>query len=205
VLSPARLLGGVALGLVLAALALVFLPGRAGFGELSPGLLLSCGTFWAGVFVFASLLVLRPHTRGVINWRSVGATGLVAMGAAMVLTRSCSVITIVETLRATAWGAGAFGGLGIAAAYCVVGALYAAVPLLLAAAILRDRATPRPLAQGLVTGGLLFVLMAPAILLQCGPFAAGVVASWLIGTLLGSLVGGPAGSWLVARPAPASA
>lgn len=199
VFTPVRLLMGAALGVALSVMAMFFLPGRPAFSAISPALLLSCGTFWAGVFGFASLLALSNQAKGLVNWRGVGLGGLLGMGAFMALTRSCSVLTIIELCRRTAWGGTVLDSVGLEGAYFLLGALYAAVPLVAASLLLRERRTSRPLVQGLASGALLFALLVPAILLQCEPFAAGVVTSWIVGTLVGSLVGGPAGSWAASR------
>lgn len=199
VFTPARLLMGAALGVVLSAVAMFFLPGRPAFSAISPTLLLSCGTFWAGVFGFASLLTLRDQAKGLVNWRGVGLAGLLGMGASMALTRSCSVLTIIEVCRRTAWGSTVLDTVGLEGAYFLLGALYAAAPLMAVSPFLRKRQASRPLVQGLASGALLFALLMPAILLQCEPFTAGVVTSWIVGTLVGSLIGGPAGSWAASR------
>lgn len=206
VFTPGRLLMGAALGVVLSAMAMLFLPGRPALSAISPTLLVSCGTFWAGVFGFASLLTLRNPTRGVVNWRGVGLAGLLGMGASMALTRSCSVLTIIQVCQRTAWGSTVLDTVGLEGAYFLLGALYAVIPLVVVSLFLRQREPSlRPLAHGLASGALLFALLVPAILLQCEPFTAGAVTSWIVGTLVGSLIGGPAGSWAASRLAGAHA
>ncbi|MGH7819494.1 MAG: anti-sigma factor family protein [Candidatus Binatia bacterium] len=194
-----RLLGGVALGIALAVVAIAFLPGRAALSQISPALLLSCAAFWAGVFVFASLLLLRPGDHGGSSWRSVGLAGLLAMGGSMILTRSCDVVTLVHACARSPWCGAVMGRVGLEGGYFVVGSLYAALPLVVALLLVRGTPPLRPIHQGLVAGALLFALLMPAILLQCVPFTAGMVVSWLGGTLVGSLVAGAAGSWAAMR------
>ena len=203
--SPARLAAGIAAGIGLALLAVLLLPGRASLAEVSPSLLLSCAAFWAGVFAFASLLVLRPREPGMVDWRIVGMTGLLAMGGAMVLTRSCDVVTLVSACRRNPACAAAVTAIGVEGAYFLAGAAYSALPLFVAFLLVRGGSATRPVFQGLLAGALLFALLLPAILLQCAPFTAGLVVSWLAGTLAGGLVAGPAGSWIGARMSPARA
>lgn len=194
-----RLLGGVALGIALAVAAIAFLPGRAALSQISPALLLSCAAFWAGVFVFASLLLLRPGNDGASSWRTVGLAGLLAMGGSMLLTRSCDVVTLVHACARSPWCGMVTGLVGIEGGYFIVGALYAALPLVVALLLVRGDPPLRPLHQGLIAGALVFALLMPAVLLQCVPFTAGLVTSWLGGTLVGSLVAGAAGSWAATR------
>lgn len=206
VFTPGRLLMGAALGVALSAMAMLFLPGRPALSAISPTLLLSCGTFWAGVFAFASLLTLRNPARGVVNWRGVGLAGLLAMGGFMVLTRSCSMLTIIDACRRSAWGNAMLDAVGVEGSYLLLGALYAAIPLVVVSLFLREREPSLlPLAHGLASGVLLFALLLPAILLQCEPFTAGAVTSWIVGSLAGSLIGGPVGSWAASRLAGAYA
>lgn len=198
--SAGRLIGGVALGILLAVAAVVLLPGRAALSQISPALLLSCAAFWAGVFVFTSLLLLRPREEeGMANWRRVGLAGLLAMGGSMLLTRSCDVVTLVHACARSPWCGTVTGLVGIEGGYFIVGALYAALPLVVALLLVRGTPPMRSLHQGLIAGALLFALLMPAILLQCVPFTVGLVTSWLAGTLVGSLVAGAAGSWAAMR------
>jgi hypothetical protein len=194
-----RLLGAAALGVALAVAAVLVLPGRASLAEVPPALLLSCAAFWAGVFVFASLLALRPAGERGSAWRTVGLAGLLALGGSMLLARSCDVVTLVRACARSRWCGAVLEGLGVESGYFVAGALYAALPLTVALLLVRGGASLRPVPQGLIAGGLLFALLVPAILLQCVPFTWGLVASWLGGALFGSLLAGAAGPWAAAR------
>src|SRR5207302_5171292 len=71
-------------------------------------------------------------------------------------------------------------GAGLGPLFFAVGTVYAAVPLLLFAtsAARLWRLRPR---RVLVAGGFFFMLVAPAIFLQCSYFTAGALLAWLLG------------------------
>jgi hypothetical protein len=58
--------------------------------------------------------------------------------------------------------------------------------------------------SALLAGGFFFVLVAPAIFLQCAFFTVGALAAWLLGTVAGSVAGSAASSLFASRSQPAA-
>jgi hypothetical protein len=79
--------------------------------------------------------------------------------------------------------------LGVGGSSIVFGLGYGLFPGFLAALFGGRMLAERPLANGLVAGGVVFLLATPVIYLQSAPFTSGVIASWLAGTAVGALCG----------------
>ena len=79
--------------------------------------------------------------------------------------------------------------LGIGGSSVVFGFGYGLFPGFLAALFGGNILAERPLANGLVTGAVVFLLASPVIYLQSAPFTSGVVVSWIAGTAAGAICG----------------
>lgn len=155
-----------------------------------------CAALWASVYGLAFALLVSSR-RGS-PWRTSVGRGLVAAGAGLLLVRFCPLeagqpgfaIPLVADLAARAAGSPAHAfGLGMAVV---------ALPLVLAILVIPTRR--RPLAgQGeLVTAGIAFALLAPALYLTSSFLALAGLAALLAGAGAGAL--GPiAVEWTILR------
>src|SRR5579875_135643 len=120
--------------------------------------------------------------------------GLAAMGLSLALTGSCSIGQALDYCKMSPAMRHLFAGVQSQTQYFLLGSLYSLLPLLIASAIVGIKAPRRPVVLGLMAGGVFVALTLPAILLQCGAFSVGVSLSWIFGSVVGALVGGPVGS-----------
>jgi len=79
--------------------------------------------------------------------------------------------------------------LGAGGSSLVFGFAYGVFPGFLAALFGGRMLAERPIANGLLAAGVVFLLATPVIYLQSAPFTSGVIASWLAGTAAGTLCG----------------
>ncbi|MDQ7052373.1 MAG: zf-HC2 domain-containing protein [candidate division KSB1 bacterium] len=154
------------------------------------------GAMWTGLFALVFYLFSMGMRLQEHSWRFLAQTSLVAIGIFFVITvfsplphsvRFCSNFNLTQPLMER---------LSIGGAYFVFGVVYALVPMAIGAFVAAGRYAGHPLLRGSLAGGVFMLLLAPAIFLQCAPFALGVVLGWFGGALLGSLIGGALGYWI---------
>ena len=145
---------------------------------------------WSGVFILAFWTLLR-------RWHEdpqLGHLVLVALAAAGLFLAGNHFLPLPAVVQ---WCATRLGA-GLGPLFFAMGTLYATIPLLLFATSASRRWHVRP-RRVLIAGGFFFMLVAPAIFLQCAYFTAGALFAWLLGAVVGSLAASAAGSWLGAR------
>jgi hypothetical protein len=157
--------------------------------------LAALGILWAVLYGSMFLAALG-------SWAPVkhlASVALLAGGLAILLTPVLSIPQVVEACSALVGGAK--GSVVLNVLLFVVGGLYTAVPLLVAHRIRGQPSAPASPGQGLTSGLLYLVLVAPVFYLQCAALALGVGATWMAGAIVGVLAGGPAGLWLAGQRA----
>ena len=157
--------------------------------------LAALGILWAVLYGGMFLAALG-------SWAPVkhlASVALLAGGLAILLTPVLSIPEVVEACSALLGRAK--GSVVLNVLLFVVGGLYTAVPLLVAHRIRGQQPGPVFPSQGLASGLLYLVLVAPVFYLQCAALALGVGATWMAGAIVGVLAGGPAGLWLAGHRA----
>ena len=169
---------------------LLLLHTRGLLGGIGPLSLAAGAVGWAGVFILAFWTLLRrwgvDPQLGHLMLGALSAAGLFLVGNHLL------------PLPAVVQWCSTRVGAGLGPLFFVVGTVYAAVPLLLFATSAARLRPPRP-RRVLVAGGFFFMLVAPAIFLQCGYFTAGALLAWLLGAVAGSIFASAAGYWLGTR------
>lgn len=157
------------------------------------------GVLW--VVLYGGLFLVALGRR--VRLQHLARVALLAGGLAILFTPVLSIPEVVEAC--SAWLAGAKGSLALNALLFVVGGLYTAAPLLVAHVVMGRQPRQGPSSQGLASGLLYLMLIAPVVYLQCAALALGVGATWMAGGIVGVLGGGPAGMWLAWQRRAASA
>ena len=180
----------IAFGTAAAFASLLLLHTRGLLGGIGPLRLAAGAVVWAGIFILAFWTLLRrwgvDPQLGHLMLGALSAAGLFLVG------------NHVLPLPAVVQWCSTRVGAGLGPLFFAVGTIYAAVPLLLFAtsAARLWRLRPR---RVLVAGGFFFMLVAPAIFLQCSYFTAGALLAWLLGAVAGSIFASAAGYWLGTR------
>jgi len=199
---PARLVGAIPLDGILsvgfgsaATFASLFLLHARGLLEGIAPLAIAAGTVaWAGLFTLAFWTLLRRRDAdpqlGRLVLGSLSAAGLFLIGN-----------HLLPLPNVVQWCSSHLGAR-LGPLYFGLGALYAAVPLMLLP-IRASRFRPGP-RSALLAGGFFFILVAPAIFLQCAFFTVGALVAWLLGTVAGSVAGSAASSLFASRSQPAA-
>jgi anti-sigma factor RsiW len=154
-----------------------------------PFMLAALGILWAILYAGMFVMALGHWTQ----LRELARVALLAGGLAIVLTPVLSIPEVVEAC--SAWAGVAKGSLALNVLLFIVGGLYSAVPLLIGH-LVTGRAPGARRSQGLASGLLYLVLVAPAFYLQCAALVMGTGTTWMAGAIVGVLAGGPAGMWL---------
>ena len=144
---------------------------------------------WAGLFTLAFWTLLRrrdadPQLGGLVLG-SLSAAGLFLIGN-----------HLLPLPNVVHWCSSHLGAR-LGPLFFGLGALYAAVPLMLLP--IRASRFPPGARSALLAGGFFFILVAPAIFLQCAFFTVGALAAWLLGTVAGSVAGSAARSLFASR------
>src|SRR5712692_2086824 len=169
---------------------LLLLHSRGLLAGVGPLRLAAGALVWAGVFIFAFWTLLRR--RGAdpqLGHLVLGA--LAAAGLFLVGNHLLPLPAVVQWCSTRL-------GTGLGPLFFAMGTVYAAIPLLLFATSASRRWHVRP-RRVLIAGGFFFMLVAPAIFLQCAYFTAGALFAWLLGAVAGSLAASAAGYWLGTR------
>ena len=180
----------IVFGTAAAFASLLLLHTRGLLGGIGPLSLAAGAVGWAAVFILAFWTLLRrwgvDPQLGHLMLGALSAAGLFLVGNHLL------------PLPAVVQWCSTRVGAGLGPLFFVVGTVYAAVPLLLFATSAARLGPPRP-RRVLVAGGFFFLLVAPAIFLQCAYFTAGALLAWLLGAVAGSIFASAAGYWLGTR------
>ncbi len=169
---------------------LLLLHSRGLLDGMGPLRLAAGAVVWAGVFILAFWTLLR-------RWGVDPQLGHLVLGALAAAGLFLAGNHLVPLPAVVQWCSTRLGA-GLGPLFFATGTVYAAVPLLLFATSASRRWRPRP-RRALIAGGFFFILVAPAIFLQCAYFTAGALFAWLLGAVAGSLAASAAGYWLGTR------
>lgn len=179
----------VASGLLVAAATLSLLGGLVWGSALPQGHLFFCAAIFTGLVVGAFSWIYSATTVNGVHLDAAARVGLLAMTITVAATTAC------PELHVLIWWDGSYVGrrftdlLGAGGSSLVFGFVYGLFPGFLAALFGGRLLSERPLANGLVAVGVVFLLATPVIYLQSAPFTSGVIASWLAGAAAGTLCG----------------
>jgi hypothetical protein len=196
---PARRVAGMPLDAVLSVVfgsaasfaSLFLLHARGMLDGIGPLAVAGGAVAWAGLFTLAFWTLLR-------RWDSDPQLGHLVLGSLSAAGLFLIGNHLLPLPHVVQWCSTRLGA-GLGPLFFGLGALYAAVPLVLFS-IRSSRWRPRP-RRALLAGGCFFFLVAPAIFLQCAFFTVGALLAWLLGALAGSAVGSAA-SYLFANRSP---
>jgi hypothetical protein len=190
---PLREAGRVALAVgsaLLVAFATLFLLGGLIWGGALPdGHLFFCAAIFTGLLVGAFSLIYSATTVNGVHLDAAARVGVLSLAVTVAATFACPELHVLAWWDRSGVGAWLTGLLGAGASSLVFGFGYGLVPGFLGALFGGRLLAERPIANGLVAAGVVFVLAAPVLYLQSAPFAAGVVASWAAGTAAGTVCG----------------
>ncbi len=155
--------------------------------------------FWIALYaeVFRWLSPEAGNQGAISQW--IARASLIAMSLFLVfsfLQPVPSCVAMCETATGSIIGSGVWLERN---AFCLFGMLYAFLPTLFATVFSRSQAVMRPIIHGSAAGLAFLLISAPGIILQCPEWTAGIVVSWTVGALLGSLGGGTIGTWIKVR------
>jgi len=176
-------------GLLVAAATLALLGGLVWGSTLPRGHLFFCAAMYTGLLVGAFSWVYSATTVNGVHLDGAARVGLLALAITVAATTACPELHVLAWWDRSAMGQWFTHLLGAGGSSVVFGFAYGLFPGFLAALFGGQLIADRPLANGLVAGAVVFLLAIPVIYLQSSPFTAGVVASWLVGTAVGTLCG----------------
>lgn len=149
---------------------------------------------WAGLFTLAFWTLLR-------RWDSDPQLGHLLLGSLSAAGFFLIGNHLLPLPNVVQWCSSHLGAR-LGPLFFGLGALYAAVPLVLFS-IRASRFRPGP-RRALLAGGFFFFLVAPAIFLQCAFFTLGALAAWLLGAVAGSVAGSAANYLFASRSHPSA-
>lgn len=176
-------------GLLVAAATLSLLGGLIWASALPQGHLFFCAAIFTGLLVGAFSWIYSATTVNGVHLDAAARVGVLALSITVAATTAC------PELHVLTWWDGSYLGrmftdlVGVGGSSLVFGFAYGLFPGFLAALFGGRLLSERPVANGLVAVGVVFLLATPVIYLQSAPFTSGVIASWLAGTAAGTLCG----------------
>lgn len=176
-------------GLLVAAATLALLSGLIWATSLPRGHLFFCAAIYTGLLVGAFSWIYSATTVNGVHLDGAARVGLLALAITVAATTACPELHVLAWWDRSYMGEVFTGFLGRGGSSVVFGFVYGLFPGFLAALFGGQLLADRPLANGLVAGGVVFLLATPVIYLQSSPFTAGVIARWLAGTAVGTLCG----------------
>jgi hypothetical protein len=186
----------VAMGLVAAVSSAAILSSKVNLSAIHPLGLTAVGALWTGLYAILFYFVFAFSRREASSWRAFAQASLVAVGIFLGLTLISPVPSSVQFCRYYSVTQPVIERLSVGGAFFLIGALYALIPMGIAAFLSGSRTGQHPLARGSMAGVMFVLLLAPSIYLQCAPFALGVLLVWFGGALVGSVLGGVLGYWV---------
>jgi hypothetical protein len=169
---------------------LLLLHSRGLLAGAGPLRLAAGAILWAGVFILTFWTLLR-------KWGVDPQFGHLVLGALSAAGLFLAGNHLLPLPAAVHWCSTRLGA-SLGPVFFAMGTVYAAIPLLLFATSASRRWHLRP-RRVLLAGGFFFMLVAPAIFLQCSYFTAGALFAWLLGAVAGSFGASAAGYWLGTR------
>ena len=162
------------------------------WGSLLPeGHMFFCAAIFAGLLVGAFSWIFSATTVNGVHLDAAARTGVLALAITVAGTTACPMFNVLAWWKASAIGVWLTDDLamGPGGSSLALGLVYGLLPGFLAALFGGRMLDDRPLANGVVAAGVVFVLALPVIYLQSVPFTGGVVAAWVAGTAAGALCG----------------
>jgi hypothetical protein len=176
-------------GLLVALATLALLGGLVWGSTLPRGHLFFCAAMYTGLLVGAFSWVYSATTVNGVHLDVAARVGLLALAITVAATTACPELHVLVWWDRSAMGQWCTELLGAGGSSVVFGFVYGLFPGFLAALFGGQLGADRPVANGLVAGAVVFLLAIPVIYLQSSPFTAGVIASWIVGTAVGTLCG----------------
>jgi hypothetical protein len=176
-------------GLLVAAATLSLLGGLIWASALPRGHLFFCAAIFTGLLVGAFSWIYSATTVQGVHLDAAARVGILALAITVAATTACPELHVLAWWDRSAFGQFFTGMLGTGGSSLVFGFMYGVFPGFLAALFGGRLLAERPVANGLVAVGAVFLLATPVIYLQSAPFTSGVIAIWLAGTAIGTLCG----------------
>jgi hypothetical protein len=176
-------------GVLVAGATLALLGGLIWGSTLPRGHLFFCAALFTGLLVGVFSWIYGATTVQGVHLDAAGRVGILALAISVAATTACPELHVLAWWDRSAPGLYLTRVLGAGGSSLVFGYVYGLLPGFLAALFGGRLLAERPVANGLVTVGVVVLLAAPVIYLQSAPFTAGVLASWLAGTAIGTLCG----------------
>ncbi|RMF67693.1 MAG: hypothetical protein D6743_04485 [Calditrichaeota bacterium] len=186
----------LALGLVAAIFSAGVLSSGMNLSEVHPLGLTAVGALWTGIYGIVFYMLFSAGSTEARTWRAFAQASIIAVGIFLGFTLFSPVPSSVHFCRYYSLTQPVVDRLSIGGTFFLFGALYALIPMSLAAYLSGARAGKHPWAKGSLAGVMFVALIAPGIYLQCAPFAFGVLLVWFGGALVGSVLGGVLGYWV---------
>ena len=182
------------LGLVATLLSSGIIFSRMEFFPTHPLKLMAIGSLWTFLYTVVFSVLLYENTSGKLtSWRSFAKASLVAIGLFSVFTLISPVPHSIHFCRYYSVTQPLFQRLSVGGSFFLFGALYALIPMAIAAYLSGGISERHFFTRGSLAGLLFILLVAPGIYLQCAPFTIGVLLVWFGGTVVGSVIGGVMG------------
>ena len=175
--------------LLVAAATLSLLSGLIWGSTLPQGHLFFCAAMYTGLLVGAFSWMYSATTMNGVHLDVAARIGVLSLAITVAAITACPQFQILALWDSSVLGRFFSARLGAGGSSLVFGFGYGLFPGFLAALFGGNLLAERPIANSLVTGGVVFLLASPVIYLQSAPFTSGVVASWIIGTAVGALCG----------------
>src|SRR5439155_5319889 len=179
----------VASALLVAAATLSLLSGLIWGSTLPQGHLFFCAAMYTGLLVGAFSWMYSATTMNGVHLDVAARIGVLSLAITVAAITACPQFQILALWDSSVLGRFFSARLGAGGSSLVFGFGYGLFPGFLAALFGGNLLAERPIANSLVTGGVVFLLASPVIYLQSAPFTSGVVASWIIGTAVEALCG----------------
>jgi hypothetical protein len=176
-------------GLLVAAATLSLLGGLIWGSKLPQGHLFFCAAIFTGLLVGAFSWIYSASTVNGVHLDAAARVGVLALAITVAATTACPEFHVLAWWDRSLAGRAFTQLIGAGGSSLVFGFGYGVFPGFLAALFGGRLLAERPVANGLVAAGAVFLLAMPVIYLQSAPFASGVIASWLGGTAAGTLCG----------------
>jgi hypothetical protein len=169
--------------------ATLLLLGGVVLGTLPHSHVFFCAAMLTGLLVGAFSWIYSASTVNGVHLDAAARVGVLALSIAVAATTACPELNVLAWWDHSRAGRLLTELLGPGGSSVVFGFAYGLLPGFLAALFGGKLLAERPIANGLVAVGVVFLLAIPVIYLQSAPFTSGVIASWLAGTAAGTLCG----------------
>jgi hypothetical protein len=175
--------------LLVAGATLSLLSGLTWGSRLPQGHLFFCAAMYTGLLVGAFSWIFSATTVNGVHLDVAARIGVLSLAITVAAVTACPQFQVLALWDQSLLGDFFTDRLGTGGSSLVFGFGYGLFPGFLAALFGGNLLAERPLANGLVTGAVVFLLASPVIYLQSAPFTSGVVASWIAGTAAGAICG----------------